>query len=160
MFRFLFSFLARRIGRWLEPTSFFSLSFLGVGLARSPSNLMDSWSCIAYEEALHLRESREVTREPRAKGDPSARGGELQSRAWSFACLGRFARRTKKKERLLVVQAKKGELSFSSAPRGFATHSRALSPLEVESLLAGYLNQYSSAGLIRSLFCINHCSDY
>ena len=26
-----------------------------------------------------------------------------QSRAWSFACLGRFARRTKKKERLLVV---------------------------------------------------------
>ena len=27
----------------------------------------------------------------------------LQSRAWSFACLGRFARRTKKKERLLVV---------------------------------------------------------
>ena len=27
----------------------------------------------------------------------------LQSRAWSFACLGRFARRTKKRERLLVV---------------------------------------------------------
>ena len=26
-----------------------------------------------------------------------------QSRAWSFACLGRFTRRTKKKERLLVV---------------------------------------------------------
>ena len=43
----------------------------------------------------------------------SARAGErwaakprvsrLQSRAWSFACLGRFGRRTKKKERLLVV---------------------------------------------------------
>ena len=27
----------------------------------------------------------------------------LQSRAWSFAYLGRFARRTKKKDRLLVV---------------------------------------------------------
>ena len=27
----------------------------------------------------------------------------LQSRAWSFACLERFVRRTKKKERLLVV---------------------------------------------------------
>ena len=32
------------------------------------------------------------------------RGRRLQSRAWSFACLGRFARLTKKKERLLVVQ--------------------------------------------------------
>ena len=53
------------------------------------------------------------------------------------------------KERLLVVWGKKGELSFSSAPRGFATHSRALSPLVVESLLARYLNQYSSAGLIK-----------
>ena len=35
-------------------------------------------------------------------GSPSSR---LRSRAWSFACLGRFARRTKKKERLLVVYA-------------------------------------------------------
>ena len=30
----------------------------------------------------------------------------LQSRAWSFACLGRLAPRTKKKERLLVVYRK------------------------------------------------------
>ena len=52
---------------------------------------------MAYEQALHLGESREVTREPHAKGDASARGGELQSPAWSFACLRRFARRTKKK---------------------------------------------------------------
>ena len=52
---------------------------------------------MAYEQPLHLGESREVTREPHAKGDASARGGELQSRAWSFACLRRFARRTKKK---------------------------------------------------------------
>ena len=51
---------------------------------------------MAYEQPLHLGESREVTREPHAKGDASARGGELQSRAWSFACLRRFARRTKK----------------------------------------------------------------
>ena len=36
----------------------------------------------------------------RRKGTPVSR---LQSRAWSFACLGRFARRTKKEERLLVV---------------------------------------------------------
>ena len=101
MFCFFLSFLARRIGRSLEPTSFFFfLSFLGVGLARSPSNLMGSWCCIAYEQAaLHFGESREVTREPHAKGDTSARGGELQSRAWSFACLGRFAQWTKKKEK-------------------------------------------------------------
>ena len=36
----------------------------------------------------------------RSRASPFSR---LQSRAWSFACLGRFARRTKKKERLLVV---------------------------------------------------------
>ena len=30
----------------------------------------------------------------------------LQSRAWSFACLGSFARRTKKKEILLLVYKK------------------------------------------------------
>ena len=28
---------------------------------------------------------------------------ELEKQGWSFACLGRFARRTKKKERLVVV---------------------------------------------------------
>ena len=31
---------------------------------------------LAYEQALHLRESREVTRELRAKGDACLRGGE------------------------------------------------------------------------------------
>ena len=45
------------------------------------------------------RRSRE-TRETRAAAREVSR---LQSRAWSFACLGGFARRTKKKERLLVV---------------------------------------------------------
>ena len=39
------------------------------------------------------------TRETRAAFPVS----RLQSRAWSFACHGRFVRRTKKKERLLVV---------------------------------------------------------
>ena len=39
-------------------------------------------------------------RDARNKSSPVSRS---QSRAWSFACLGRFARRTKKKERLLVV---------------------------------------------------------
>ena len=39
-------------------------------------------------------------RKKRGRASPVSR---LQSRAWSFACLGRFARRTKKKERLLVV---------------------------------------------------------
>ena len=88
---------------------------------------MGSWSCIAYEEALHLRESREVTREPRAKGDPSARGGELQSRAWSIACLGRFARRTKKKERLLVVYRERKESSPFPPPLAASRLTRALS---------------------------------
>ena len=32
---------------------------------------------MAYEQALHLGESREVTREPHAKGDASARGGNF-----------------------------------------------------------------------------------
>ena len=41
------------------------------------------------------------TRETRAaRASPVSR---LQSHGWSFACLERFARRTKKKERLLVV---------------------------------------------------------
>ena len=44
----------------------------------------------------------------RASGDGRSRetredGARLQSRAWSFACLARFTRRTKIKERLLVV---------------------------------------------------------
>ena len=46
------------------------------------------------------RRSRE-TRETR-EAAPSL-VSRLQSRAWSFACRGRFARRTKKRERLLVV---------------------------------------------------------
>ena len=36
----------------------------------------------------------------------------LQSRAWSFTCPGRFARRTKKKERLLVVYKSWTSLNF------------------------------------------------
>ena len=115
-------FLARLIGWSLEPTTFF-FPFL---------------SCIAYEQTLHLGESREVTREPHAKGDASVRGGELQSRAWSFACLGRFVRRTKKKRETARSLGKERRALL------FLRHSRALSPLEVESLLAGYLNQYSS----------------
>ena len=51
------------------------------------------------------RRSRE-TRETRAAAQEEKRASpvsRLQSCAWSFACLGRFDRRTKKKERLLVV---------------------------------------------------------
>ena len=59
------------------------------------------------------RRSRE-TRETRAAAQEEKRDlffraspvSRLQSRAWSFACLGRCARRTKHKERLLVVQIK------------------------------------------------------
>ena len=41
---------------------------------------------------------------PREEGGSSASPvSRLGSRAWSFACLGRFARWTKKKERLLGV---------------------------------------------------------
>ena len=47
------------------------------------------------------RETRAAAREEKScRASPVSR---LQSRAWSFACLGRFARRTKEKERLLVV---------------------------------------------------------
>ena len=33
----------------------------------------------------------------------SGEAARLEKQGWSFACLGRFARQTKKKERLLVV---------------------------------------------------------
>ena len=50
---------------------------------------------------MHAAARREKRgRQPEEKKEPVS---GLQSRAWSFACLGRFARRTKKKERLLVV---------------------------------------------------------
>ena len=53
------------------------------------------------ESSARAREgqSRE-TRETRAAASAFLR---LQSRAWSFAYLARFARQTKEKERLLVV---------------------------------------------------------
>ena len=55
--------------------------------------------------AAKTRETRAAAREEKGwslfcRASPVSR---LQSRAWSFACLGRFARRTKTKERLLVV---------------------------------------------------------
>ena len=54
------------------------------------------------------RETRAVAREEKGeslfcRASPVSR---LHSRGWSFACLGRFARRTKTKERLLVVCTK------------------------------------------------------
>ena len=61
------------------------------------------------EGSVRSRESRET----RAAAFPVSC---LQSRAWSFACLARFDRRTKKKERLLVVlhevNPKRGSLDF------------------------------------------------
>ena len=55
--------------------------------------------------ALSGRETRDLRRKKRQqllffRASPVS---GLQSRAWSFACLARFARCTKKKERLLVV---------------------------------------------------------
>ena len=48
-----------------------------------------------------------IGRKVHARISVERRGGfpvwRFQSRAWSFLCLARFARRTKKKERLLVV---------------------------------------------------------
>ena len=55
------------------------------------------------------RRSRE-TRERRVAASPVSR---LQSRAWSFACLGRFARLTKKEDRLLEVYRWSRLLRFS-----------------------------------------------
>ena len=48
---------------------------------------------------MHVRAS--VKR--RSRETRETRVSRLQSRAWSFACLRRFARRTKKTERLVVV---------------------------------------------------------
>ena len=48
-------------------------------------------------------------------GSPRRKYSCLQSHAWSFSCLARFARRAKKKERLLVVstiETKKGWPNF------------------------------------------------
>jgi len=68
-----------------------------------------------FRKGVHARASVErrsrETRETRAAAREEKRAlffraspvSRLQSRAWSFASLGRFARRTKKKERLLVV---------------------------------------------------------
>ena len=69
-----------------------------------------------FSKGVHVRASverrRRETRETRAAAQEEKKEtiffraspvSRLQSRAWSFACLGRFARRTKKKERLLVV---------------------------------------------------------
>ena len=67
-FFFFLSFLARRIGRSLEPTSFFFLSFLGVGFA-SPMNKLCTWG--SWERSLESRarkerQVREVGKERRA----------------------------------------------------------------------------------------------
>ena len=45
--------------------------------------------------------------------------GPLQSRAWSFACLGQFARRTKKNARSLVWDSLSKQPTFSDATNGF-----------------------------------------
>ena len=52
------------------------------------------------QSLFFFRFSKGSARAREKRGLPVSR---LQSRAWSFACLGRFARRNKKKERLLVV---------------------------------------------------------
>ena len=65
---------------------------------------------ILCEGSLHARvSSGRETRDPRRKRRQhlvflrASLVSRLQSRAWSLACLARFARCTKKKERLLVV---------------------------------------------------------
>ena len=78
---------------WLLFSSFFPLSLQTASSLSFSSDLVRGvYACASVE-----RRSRD-TLETRAA--PVSR---LQSRTWSFACLGRFARRTKKKERLLVV---------------------------------------------------------
>ena len=60
-------------------------------------------------DSLPLQIEREDFTRARASKPPDAREKRgwqlslLQSRAWSFAFLARFARRIKKKERLLIV---------------------------------------------------------
>ena len=76
-------------------------------LVESAAALIDCEQSLSFSSDLvrdvHARASVErrnrETQETRAAAFPVSR---LQSRAWSFACLGRFARRTKEKERLLI----------------------------------------------------------
>ena len=60
------------------------------------------------------RETRETRAAARLKEKRASPVSGLQSRAWSFVCLGRFARRTKKKERLLLVYHLSPSSSFLS----------------------------------------------
>ena len=64
---------------------------------------------ISEQTASGFSFSSNLVRGVHARASVERRGKRgRQSRAWTFACLGRFAQRTKKKERLLVVQFLKG----------------------------------------------------
>ena len=69
---------------------------------------------------VHKRSS--VKREKRVR-QPATPVSRLQSSAWSFACLGRFARRTKKKERLLVVYCPLNQREKLQKAWAFVSHS-------------------------------------
>ena len=64
--------------------------------------LRSRFTCLACQPfSFHAKKS--LDRERWSLFFPASPVSRLQSRAWSFACLARFARRTKKKERLLVA---------------------------------------------------------
>ena len=57
-----------------------------------------------FGSGVHARASGEARNGKNEGGSPSSPVSHLQSREWSFECLARFARRTKTRERLLLVQ--------------------------------------------------------
>ena len=75
-------------------------------LVESAAALIDCEQSLSFSSDLvrdvHARASVERRNRETQESKAAAPVSRLQSRAWSFACLGRFARRTKEKERLLI----------------------------------------------------------
>ena len=92
---------------WIEMAQLFQA--LMVWLQKFPQNYYASSLSFSTDlvRGVHARTSVErrslETREKRALPSSEAPISHLRSRAWSFACLARFARWTKNKGRLLVV---------------------------------------------------------
>ena len=88
----------------LRLFEFIPLSFSDFTGSRSVTEI--SVSALDCEQSLFSSDLGNGSARARALSGEAARRekrGRLQARAWSFACLGRFVRRSEKKERLLVV---------------------------------------------------------
>ena len=73
-------------------------------ICRAGAAVVSTITSVNCEQSLFFFRFSKGSARARAAKPRDARNA-LKSRAWSFACLARFARRTKKKERLLLVKA-------------------------------------------------------